>query len=260
MEDAVWKLNAEKVISEIKKGNRFGGRKLDEYRPLKVENDISKNAEGSAKVTLGETQVLAGLKIITGEPYPDSPDEGTISVGMELLPLASPDFEVGPPREESIELSRVIDRGIRESKMIDFKKLCVTEGELVWIAFIDMYAMNHAGNLFDAGSLGALAALKHTKLPKIEDGKIVPKEYAGQLKLEKNASLCTFAKIGNTLVLDPDLAEEKAASARFSVATTDDGYISAFQKGLPGTFTEDEITQAIEIAFEQGKKMRKQIK
>ena len=50
----------------------------------------------------------------------------------ELAPLADQSFDPGPPREQSIELSRVVDRGIRESRMIDFEALCIEEGEKVW--------------------------------------------------------------------------------------------------------------------------------
>ena len=34
-------------------------------------------------------------------------------------------FDIGRPGIEAIELARVIDRGIRESGFIDFKKLCI---------------------------------------------------------------------------------------------------------------------------------------
>ena len=37
---------------------------------------------------------------------------------IELLPMAFPTFESGPPSEQAIEYSRVVDRGIRESKML----------------------------------------------------------------------------------------------------------------------------------------------
>ena len=111
------------VLDLLEKGTREDERKLDEYREIRIEADISKNAEGSAKVTIGETQVIAGVKLALGEPYEDSKDQGNIIVGAEFLPMASPDFESGPPSVESVELSRVVDRGIRESGCIDLKKL-----------------------------------------------------------------------------------------------------------------------------------------
>jgi len=257
MESMIWDIRTGKITSLIKEDKRVDGRKLDEYRTLSIQKGISENADGSAKALLGETAVLSGVKMIPGEPYPDSPDEGTISVGAELLPLASPEYETGPPREDAIELARVVDRGIRESKTVDFKTLCVKHGELVWIVFIDNYVANDAGNRFDATSAAALAALNETKVPKLEDNKVVKHEYAGKLKLQKQPLLFTFAKIAGKIVADPTAAEEKAMDARFSCAIADDSTMSAFQKGLGGSFQTSEIDQCIEIAFKQAKEFRK---
>ena len=81
------------------------------------------------------------------EPYPDSQDKGNLMVTAEFLPLSSPRIELGPPQFDSIELARVIDRGIRESKFIELEKLCIKEGEKVWTVFIDIYSINDDGNL-----------------------------------------------------------------------------------------------------------------
>ncbi|PIN98338.1 MAG: RNA-binding protein [Candidatus Diapherotrites archaeon CG10_big_fil_rev_8_21_14_0_10_31_34] len=257
--DVLLELKSDKILNNLKEGKRADGRKLDEYRKIKIEKDLFHNAEGSAKVFLGNTEVIAGVKFIPGAPYPDSPAEGTISVGTELIPLASPYFESGPPSMDSIELARVVDRGIRESKAVDFKKLCVKEGEVVLIGFVDIYAINYDGNLFDACSIAAISALNQAKIPKIEDGKVVKEEFSGKLKLERKPLLSTFAKIGNALVLDPDLAEETAMQARFSVATTEDNFVSAFQKGISGSLKKDDIDNAIDIAFKAAKEIRKMI-
>ncbi len=248
---------SEKVLLEAKEGRRLSGRAFDEYRKLKLEKDVSKNAEASVKAFLGQTEVIAGIKMIPGEPYPDSPGEGTISVGAELLPLASPEFESGPPREGAIELSRVVDRGIRESKTLNFADLCIREGELVWIVFIDIYALNCDGNLFDASSAAALSALLDCKIPKLEDDKAVKGEFSGKLKPANKPLLSTFAKVGNSIFLDPDLREEKAMSARYSVATTEKEELCAMQKGLSGAFSLKEIESSIDLALKKSQDLRK---
>jgi exosome complex component RRP42 len=257
MEDVIWDLKADNVTALLKEGKRVDGRALDEYRKASVEKGISENADGGAKARIGATEVISGVKLIPGTPYPDNPDEGTISTGAELLQFANPEFEVGPPRDAAIELARVVDRGIRESKAIDFKSLCVREGELVWIAFIDSYVLNDDGNIFDATALAALAALNQTKIPKLEDDKLVKHEYTGKLKLSKQPLLFTFAKIAGKVVADPCFVEEKAKEARFSCATADDKTLCAFQKGESGSFKASEIDQCIDIAFKKGKEMRK---
>ena len=165
---------SELVVSEIKRkylhklaqaNKRIDGRAFDEYRPIKIETNFVKKAEGSAKVELGNTKVLVGVKLEVGEPYPDSPDCGVLTTNAELIPMASPEFEAGPPDEKSIELARVVDRGIRESEMIDLEKLCIEPGEKVWVVFVDIHILDFDGNLFDASSLAALAALLTAKVP-----------------------------------------------------------------------------------------------
>ncbi len=110
------------IVKWFEKGKRYDGRALDEYRPVVVEYGVTKNAEGSARVKIGDTEVIAGVKLSVEKPYPDTPKDGNLMVGAEPLPLSSPDYEAGPPNEESIEVARVVDRGLRESKAIDTKK------------------------------------------------------------------------------------------------------------------------------------------
>ena len=92
-----------------------------------------------------------------GEPYPDTPESGVMTTAAEMIPMASPDFEAGPPRENAIELSRVVDRGIRESEVIEVEKLCIVPDEKIWMIFIDIHIIDYDGNLFDTASLAALS-------------------------------------------------------------------------------------------------------
>ena len=255
-DDILWELQADKVKDYLRRSQRLDGRALTDYRPFTLQLDFSKNAHGSCRVQLGKTDVIVGVKMDVAEPYPDTPDEGSITVGAEFTPLASPVFEPGPPDQNATELARVVDRCIRESKALDFKKLVIEEGSKVWFVFIDIYVANDCGNLFDASSLGALGALLNTKVPKLEDGKVVKGEYAGRLEVSKMPLLTTFAKIENSIVLDPALDEEKAMDARLSIGTTEERLISAMQKGLGGSFKQAEIEQCIDIAFEKSEELR----
>ncbi len=250
----------ETIIKLVKKGNRLDNRKFNEYRkPVKVEYNVSaKSAEGSAKVTIGDTVVVAGVKFEKGTPYPDSPDEGSIMVNVELLPLSSPEFEPGPPGIDAIELSRVVDRGIRESKALDFKKLCIEPGEAMWMVIIDIYPINAAGNLFDAAALAAIAAMKNAKFPKLEeDGTVNYKEKTDNgLPLTMVPVSCTLHQVGGKFLVDPTREEELAADARLTIAFTEHGDICAMQKGGNKPLTLDEINEAIDIAAEKTKELR----
>lgn len=239
-----------RIKEYLEQGKRFDGRKLDEYRNLVIEKDVSKKAEGSVRVKLGKTEVIVGVKAGVGEPYPDSPDKGNMMVTAELLPLSSPRFELGPPKFPSIELARVVDRGIRESKVIDFEKLVIEKGEKVWTIFIDIYSINDDGNLLDAAGIGALAALRIAKLPKYDkkEEKILYGEFDKDISLAKtNPIAITIHKIGDSLIVDPSREEEDTSEARLTIGISD-GIISSMQKGDSTPLEEEDIFEAIKIA------------
>ena len=247
------------IIGLLNANTRLDGRKLTDYRkPIEIEYGIIKTAEGSARVKIGETEVMVGVKLEVGEPYPDTPNEGTIIVGAELLPMSNPDFELGPPGIQAIELARVVDRGIRESKALDFKKLCIEKGEKIWMVIIDICPINDAGNLFDASSLAALAALKDTKYPEFNGEKVdYKKKTDKKLELEKTPIAVTVIKIGGKFIVDPDTEEEKAVDARLTVSSIEDGTLCAMQKGGDFPLTMEDIDKMLDIGIEKAKELRK---
>jgi len=252
-------VNTNYIISLIEKDMRSDKRKLDEYRKIEVETGVSKkSAEGSARVKIGNTEVIAGVKLDVGEPYPDTPEEGSMMVNAELLPLSSPEFETGPPSIDSIELSRVIDRGIRESGMIDVKKLCIKKGEKIWLVFIDIYPINDDGNLFDAGALATIAALKDAKFPKYDakTEKVVYEKTTKALPLKKTPISCTVVKINGKYVVDPTNEEEMAIDARLTVVVDGDN-IHAMQKGGEKTLNNEDVMNMVELAMKKSKELLK---
>lgn len=252
-----WEIKSDYIHALAQKGVRQDKRKPDEYRKIEIIPNYIPNALGSALVKIGKTQVLAGVSMAVGTPYPDSPASGVLMTGCELVPLASPAFESGPPRPPAIELARVIDRGIRESHAIDFDSLCIKEKEEVWMVMIDMHVLDYEGNLFDAGEFASIAALLNTKMPKYEDGILIRSEAKKQLPVDKKPIECTFAKIGKMVMLDPMLEEEKSMDARLTFATTEKEELCAVQKGGNGSFTEEEVMSAFDVAMAKGKEIRK---
>ncbi len=249
-------LKRDYIQNLAKKNKRIDGRNFNDFRKIEIEPGVISRAEGSARVRIGNTQVIAGIKMDIGEPYPDTPNEGVMSTAAELIPMASPDFEAGPPREDAVELARVVDRGIREAKVIDFSKLCITPGEKIWIMFFDLHILDYDGNLFDACSLAALAALLTGKVPaeRLDLGEDYP------IPLKENPPVsCTSAKFNGVVVSDPCLEEEEIADARMTVATDENGNIRAMQKGLNGSFTVDEIQKIIKTSVDNGNKIREQL-
>lgn len=252
-------VSKEYLLSLLQSGRRLDGRKLNEYRDIKIELNVSKNAEGSARVKLGNSEVIVGVKLEVGTPFPDMPDEGSIIVTAELLPFSNPEFESGPPNSQSIELARVVDRGIRESKALDFKKLCIVEGEKVWLVLIDIYTINDEGNLQDAAALAAMAALMQAKIPKYDGNKVDYHEHSGNLPLTRKPLECTVMKIGEYFIVDPVKEEEAFVDARLTVAVIEDGNVCAMQKGGEKALSIEDAEKMIEIAIEKTNEMRKKL-
>ena len=241
------------IMRLLEKGRRQDGRGATDFRSLKIETGLIESADGSARVQLGNTTVIAGNKIIPGTPFGDTPNLGVLTTGMELIPMAHPTFESGPPGEDAIELARVVDRGIRESSMVDVEQLCITPGEEVWMCYIDMYAIDHDGNLFDAANIAAVSALKSAVVPGEQYGKGENKP----LPVTCTPVSVTSAKLGNTLIVDPDYDEEQISTARLTVTTDDDGNFRAMQKGGRGSITLDELSLCLDRAVEIGAEIRK---
>ena len=257
------RITAERIREYLKKGKRFDNRGLEDFREITIETGVSKNAEGSARVKIGNTEVIVGIKMDVSEPYADSPNEGNLMVSSELLPLSSSRFEIGPPRIESIELARVIDRMIRESKYIEFDKLCIKEGEKVWSVFVDIYSINADGNLIDAAGIGAIAALKNAKMPKYDERseKASYGEYSGKkIPLKKETPLSiTYHKIDGKIIVDPTQEEEDVSEARITIGSHD-GIISSMQKGNSGGLSEEEMYGIIDLNEKMWERLFSKIK
>ena len=249
----------EHILKSLKAGIRYDGRKLLDYREISVTPNIA-SAEGSAKVKIGETEVLVGVKLAVEEPYPDTPEEGKLMVNTELRPIANPEFEMGPPGEQAIDIARVVDRGLRESKALSPEKLCIKAGEAVWSVMIDIVPLNDAGNMLDAASIGAVAALKSTRFPVVkEDGNIDWDAPLTDKKLElaKEPVEITVLKIGEFYIVDPILEEEKLADTSITIAVAKDGTVYAMQKRGDVPLSVDEIDKMVEIAIKKSSELRK---
>lgn len=250
----------EHLLKALAKNVRYDGRKLTDYRAVKITYGVSKSAEGSASVKIGNTEILIGVKLAIETPYPDTPDRGNLMVNAELRPLSSSKFELGPPGDQAIELARVVDRGIREAKAIDVKKLCIKEGEKVWSVMIDICSLNDDGNLLDAAALGTLAALKNARFPKEKDGVIDYGERTDKpLPIATEPVAITVIKIGDKFIVDPLPDEEALVEARLTVAVTQSNEICALQKGGESPLTVYDIDQMVAIALEKGQELRKKL-
>lgn len=248
----------ESLTNLVKSGERSDKRSFDEYRDICLETGVIEKAEGSARVKIGKTQIMVGTKPQIGEPFSDTPNVGVLMTNSELIPMAAPDFEPGPPDERSVELARVTDRCMREAGVVDLEKLCIVEGKKVWMIFLDLHILDYDGNLMDAAVLGSMAALMDTKIPEAhmeDDELVIDHDKKIPLPIKDKALMCTFAKINGELIVDPSLEEEQVMEARISIGMKADSTICAMQKGGMKPLTKDEVLNAVSRAKEITKKL-----
>lgn len=256
-------LKKKKIISLLNDGQRIDGRAFDEPRQLVIDTNVIPKAEGSARVRLGDTEVVAGVKVQPDKPFPDLGDRGIFICTAEILPLADPNVEPGPPGEDVIELARVVDRGIRESSMVDLTKLVLEKDKSVIGLFVDNSVTDYDGNLFDACSYASVASLLSCKIPKWEIKDDVPTLVEGEFFETPITTIpvsVTMGKIGDHIIVDPNADEWACMDARMTITTNSDGNICAIQKGADDGFTYEQLIKCAQTSIATGAKIREILK
>jgi len=252
-------LKKKKITALLKEGQRVDGRALDEPRQLVIDTGVIPKAEGSARVRLGDTEVVCGVKVQPDKPFPDLGDRGIFICTAEILPLADPTAEPGPPGEEVIELARVVDRGIRESGMVDLKQLVLEKDKSVIGIFIDNSVTDYDGNLFDACSYASVASVLSCKLPKYNYNEGTVTKVEGEFTAPPITTIpvsVTMGKIGDNIIVDPTADEWACLDSRITITTNDAGNICAIQKGGHDGFTPEQLMQCSKISIATGAKIR----
>ncbi|XP_042486428.1 exosome complex component RRP45A-like isoform X2 [Macadamia integrifolia] len=235
---------------------RVDGRRPFDYRHLTVSFG---REDGSSEVQLGQTRVMGVVTSQLLQPYRDRPNEGTLSIYTEFSPMADPSFETGRPGEFAVELGRIIDRGLRESRAVDTESLCVVAGKSVWSIRVDLHILDNGGNLVDAANIAALAALLTFRRPECtlggEDGQEViihPREVKEPLPLIIHhlpiAVTFAFFGDGNIVAIDPTHYEEAVMGGKMTATLNSNGDVCAVQKAGGEGIMQSVIMQCLRIA------------
>ncbi|KAL7227194.1 hypothetical protein ACSBR1_022121 [Camellia fascicularis] len=235
---------------------RVDGRRPFDYRRLTIKFG---REDGSSEVQLGQTHVMGFVTSQLVQPYRDRPNEGSLSIFTEFSPMADPSFEAGRPGEAAVELGRIIDRGLRESRAVDMESLCVIAGKLAWAIRLDLHILDNGGNLVDTANIAALAALMTFRRPECtlggEDGQEViihQPEVREPLPLiiHHLPIAVTFGFFGNDsiVVIDPTHNEEAVMSGRMIATLNTNGDVCAIQKAGGVGVMQSVIMQCLRIA------------
>ncbi|XP_073013908.1 exosome complex component RRP45A-like [Typha latifolia] len=254
-----WRMsvNEKKFIEEaILADLRVDGRRPFDFRRLTIKFG---REDGSSEVQLGETHVMGYVTAQLVQPYRDRPNEGTLSIYIEFSPMADPSFEAGRPGESAIEVGRVIDRGLRESRAVDMESLCVVAGKSVWAIRLDLHILDNGGNLIDAANIAALAALLTFQRPECTVGGENSQEVIVHdpevkeplpLTIHHLPVAVTFAFFGegSYMVIDPTFKEEAAMCGKMTATMNSNGDVCAIQKAGEEGVLSSVIMQCLRIA------------
>ncbi len=86
----------------------------------------------------------------------------------------------------SVELNRLLERNVKQSRCLDIESLCIRAGEkgnikifflnkktiltlfkIVWQIRVDLNVLNHDGNILDCANIALICALSHYRLPEV---------------------------------------------------------------------------------------------
>lgn len=136
---------------------RSDGRKSDELRPLTIETDVMKYAEGSAIIKAGNTHVICSATVEESvPPFLKDSGSGWVTAEYSMLPRSTHtrsrrDASKGRVNARAQEIQRLIGRSLRA--VIDLDKL--SERSII----VDCDVLQADGGTRTASITGAFVAL-----------------------------------------------------------------------------------------------------
>jgi ribonuclease PH len=200
---------------------RPDGRKPDELRPVEIATGYLKTAEGSALITIGNTQVLCAASVETSvPPFLRNTGKGWVTAEYSMLPRATStrttrEVAKGRPSGRTHEIQRLIGRSLRA--VIDLGAL----GERSII--LDCDVIQADGGTRVASITGAYVALA-LAVKQMQKYKMVSKS-----PLTGAVAAISVGMLKGEAILDLCYEEDSAADVDANVVMTDDGRFIEFQ-------------------------------
>ena len=200
------------------------GRALLEARPLTVERGVSRYAEGSARLKLGHTEILATVSIENKvPPHMRGKREGWLMAEYSMLPRSTQDRM---NRERNLqngrrhEIQRLLGRAFRVAMDLShFKNQTL---------IIDCDVLEADGGTRVASIMAGYAALHDLCDRQVKAGTLT------DWPIRSPLGAVSVGLIGNEMRLDLDYAEDARAHADLNVIVTGGGRVVEVQGGAEG--------------------------
>lgn len=220
---------------------RPSGRAPDELRPVTIDRDFTRYAEGSVLIAIGETRVLCTASVQGGVPgFLRGGGRGWVTAEYGMLPRATStrsDREAARGRQSgrTQEIQRLIGRSLRA--VTDMAAL----GEQTVI--LDCDVLQADGGTRTAAITGAYVALADACHKLVKRGLLRSSPLHGQV-----AAVSVGIHRGEP-VLDLDYAEDSQAEVDMNVVMNEAGGYIEIQGTAEGhAFRHEELDRMLELA------------
>ncbi|EDV37689.1 uncharacterized protein Dana_GF11284 [Drosophila ananassae] len=256
------------ILHGVEEDFRCDGRSRRDYRPMELETGVVSNASGSARLRLANTDILVGVKTEIDVPSPLAPEYGKLEFFVDCSANATPDFEGRGGSDLAQELILSLQNAYESPQAFDYRSLCLIPGQQCWKLYIDILVLECGGNLHDAVSLAAKAALFNTKLPRvtatlldagITDLIISDNPYdCTRIGIETAPLLVTVCKIGDYCLVDPTAEEEGCSTVSIVVSVSmrnGEPYLSGTHMTGGGSMHRDTMQNCLQLGLSIGEQL-----
>ncbi len=218
------------------KFKRPDGRAAEVLRPITIEVGVSKFAEGSARISFGDTQVLCLATIEESVPrHLIGKDQGWVTAEYAMLPRSTPERSrresmEGRPGGRTFEIQRLVGRALRSA--VDLKALGSRS------VIIDCEVLQADGGTRTAAITGGYVALAHAL------------RHFTPRPVRKQIAAVSAGFVQGELMLDLAYAEDSIADADVNMVATSEGELIEVQGTAEGRpFSKEDFDRVLDLGL-----------
>lgn len=243
---------------------RLDGRARLDLRPLHIQPSMIPQASGSARVKMGGTDVIVGVKVEIGIPLASAPTSGRLVFGVDVSATASLAFQGRGGEELSVELTHALTQcfgGSATGAGAAFPpgELGIIPGRTCWVVYVDGLVLSADGAILDVLAIAAKAALADTRVPLVavtgsnQSGEEDTLDFeveddpskALQLPQQSVPVILTLRQCGKEYYVDATSSEEALMHPGMSVAVNSKGLVCGMLKTGVGGVAPSTLQQMI---------------
>lgn len=219
---------------------RPSGRQLDELRPVSIEIDVTKHAEGSCLIKMGDTHVLCTATLDERvPPFMKNSGLGWVTAEYGMLPRSTSsrmrrEAATGKQGGRTVEIQRLIGRSLRAG--VD--RVAMGERQIT----IDCDVIQADGGTRCASITGGWVALRLAVNKLIKAGDIITDP------LPDPVAAVSCGIYAGQPVLDLDYPEDSAAGVDGNFIMNGDRLVEVQMSAEGATFTRAQMDQLLDLA------------